>query len=50
MNVNLYYTKWMDKCDKTTVRSGEIKEGPLAGQYYSLSLSAEWMPVTPVSR
>ncbi len=39
MNVNLYYTKWMDKCDKTTVRSGEIKEGPLAGQYYSLALS-----------
>lgn len=38
-NVNLYYTKWLDKSDKTTTRSGEIRQGPLAGQYYYISLS-----------
>lgn len=38
-NLNLYYTKWIDKSDKTTVRSGEIRSGALAGQYYYLSLS-----------
>lgn len=38
-NVNLYFTKWIDKSDKTTVRSGEIRSGALAGQYYYLSLS-----------
>lgn len=37
-NVNLYYTKWMDKSDKTTTRSGEIRTGPLTGQYYYISL------------
>ena len=38
VNVNLYWTKWMDKCDKSTVRSGEIRQGPLTGQYFSLAL------------
>lgn len=38
-NVNLYYTKWLDKSDKTTTRSGEIRQGPLTGQYYYISLS-----------
>lgn len=38
-NVNLYYTKWIDKCDKTTTRTGEIKSGPAAGQYYVLNMS-----------
>lgn len=39
LNANLYFTKWIDKSDKTTVRSGEIRSGALAGQYYYLSLS-----------
>lgn len=38
-NVNLYWTKWIDKCDKTTTRTGEIKSGPMAGQYYVLNMS-----------
>lgn len=39
LNANLYYTMWLDKCDKTTTRSGEIRQGPNAGQYYTLSMS-----------
>lgn len=39
VNVNGYFTKWIDKSDKTTVRSGEIRTGALTGQYYYLSLS-----------
>lgn len=38
-NVNLYWTKWMDKCDRTTTRTGEIKAGPAAGQYYVFNMS-----------
>lgn len=38
-NANFYYTKWIDKSDKTTVRSGEIRTGPLTGQYYYISLT-----------
>lgn len=37
-NLNMYYTKWMDKMDRTTMRSGEITQGPLAGQYYRIVL------------
>lgn len=39
VNANLYWTKWIDKSDKTTVRSTEIRTGPLTGQYASISLS-----------
>ena len=39
LNANLYYTEWIDKSDKSTTRSGEIRTGELAGQYYSISLS-----------
>lgn len=38
-NVNLYWTKWIDKCDKTTTRSGEIPAGPLQGQRYVFNMS-----------
>lgn len=38
-NVNLYFTEWIDKCDKTTTRTGEIRTGPQAGQYYVLNMS-----------
>lgn len=38
-NVNAYFTKWMDKCDKTTTRSGDIQQGPLAGQKYVFNMS-----------
>ena len=37
-NVNLYWTKWLDKADKTTVRSGLMTDGPLTGQYWSIAL------------
>ena len=37
-NVNLYWTKWMDKCDKTTTRTGDITAGPLAGQKYVFNM------------
>ena len=37
-NFNAYFTMWKDKCDRSTVRSGEIRQGPLTGQYYSLAL------------
>ncbi len=37
-NVNLYWTKWMDKCDKTTTRTGDITSGPLAGQKYVFNM------------
>lgn len=39
LNANLYYTEWLDKCDRTTTRTGEIRQGPLAGQLYTLSMS-----------
>lgn len=39
VNVNGYFTKWMDKSDKSTMRTGEIRTGALAGQSYYLSLS-----------
>lgn len=38
LSLNLYWTKWLDKCDRSTVRSGEITSGPNAGQYFSLAL------------
>ena len=38
-NVNLYWTKWIDKCDRTTTRTGEIRSGALAGQYYVFNMS-----------
>ena len=36
--VNGYYTKWMDRCDRDTQKRAEIKDGPMAGSYYSMSL------------
>lgn len=57
MTVNLYWTKWIDKCDKTTVRSGEIRQGEHTGEYYSIALegvnarhmgaevNAKWIPL-----
>lgn len=38
-NANLYFTKWLDKCDRTTTRTGEIRQGPNAGQLYTLTMS-----------
>ncbi len=38
MTLNGYYTKWMDRCDRDTQKRAEIKEGPDAGTYYSMSL------------
>ncbi|MDE6325503.1 MAG: TonB-dependent receptor plug domain-containing protein [Duncaniella sp.] len=36
LDANVYYTKWMDK---TTTRSGEIKQGEHAGEFYSLNMA-----------
>lgn len=36
LNFNAYFTKWIDK---TTPRSGEIKSGPNAGQYYTMTMN-----------
>ncbi len=38
MTANGYFTKWMDRSDRETVKRGEIKTGPDAGSYFSLSL------------
>lgn len=38
-NVNLYWTKWIDKCDKTTTRTGDITAGPLAGEKYVFNMA-----------
>lgn len=39
IGANLYWTKWMDKCDASTTRTGEIRTGPNAGQYYVLNMA-----------
>lgn len=38
LTANTYFTKWMDRSDRETVKRGEITSGPDAGSYYSLSL------------
>ena len=38
MTANAYYTKWLDRSDRETVKRGEISQGANAGSYYSLSL------------
>lgn len=38
LTANGYFTKWMDRSDRETVKRGEITSGPDAGSYYSLSL------------
>ncbi len=38
MTANGYFTKWMDRSDRETVKRGEISQGPDAGSYFSLSL------------
>ncbi len=36
---NLYWTKWYDKCDASTTRTGDITAGELAGQKYVFAMS-----------
>ena len=36
---NLYWTKWFDKCDNSTTRSGDITSGDLAGEKYVFAMS-----------
>ncbi|MDE6340216.1 MAG: TonB-dependent receptor, partial [Muribaculaceae bacterium] len=38
MTLNGYYTKWMDRCDRDTQKRAQINDGPMKGQYYSMSL------------
>lgn len=37
--LNGYYTEWKDKSDRSTVKTGTIPSGDLAGQMYSLALA-----------
>lgn len=37
--VNAYFTEWMDKCDNTTTRSGEIMQGPMTGQRFVFNMN-----------
>lgn len=38
MTANVYYTKWMDRTDRDTQRSGEISSGAHAGERYTINL------------
>lgn len=38
MTINAYFTKWMDKCDRETQKSGEITSGAHAGERYTMNL------------
>lgn len=38
MTVNAYYTKWMDRTDRDTQRSAEIRTGANAGERYTINL------------
>ncbi len=38
MQVNAYYTRWMDRTDRDTQRTGEISSGEFAGERYSINL------------
>ncbi len=38
MTINGYFTKWMDKCDRETQKSGEISSGAHAGERYTMNL------------
>ncbi|MDE5974909.1 MAG: TonB-dependent receptor plug domain-containing protein, partial [Muribaculaceae bacterium] len=35
---NAYYTRWMDRTDRDTQRSGEIRTGEYAGERYTINL------------
>ena len=36
--LNVYYTRWMDRTDRDTQRSGEISSGEYAGERYTINL------------
>ncbi len=38
MTVNAYYTKWLDRTDRDTQRSAEIRSGANAGERYTINL------------
>lgn len=38
MTLNGYFTKWMDKCDRDTQKTGEISSGEHAGERYTMNL------------
>ncbi len=38
MTLNGYFTKWIDKCDRDTQKSGDITSGPHTGERYTMNL------------
>ncbi|MDE6578311.1 MAG: TonB-dependent receptor plug domain-containing protein [Muribaculaceae bacterium] len=38
LQLNAYYTRWMDRTDRDTQRSGEITTGEYAGERYTINL------------
>lgn len=38
MTLNAYFTKWIDKCDRETQKSGDITTGEHAGERYTMNL------------
>lgn len=39
VNANVYWTKWYDKCDNTTTRTGDITAGELAGEKFVFNMA-----------